>query len=263
MSGPVRRYVDVVTAVHAPSARFLPEAYASLCAQELPRGWGWRWLVQEDGGGDAVRPHVPDDPRVTFRQGRAGGPGVARTLALARADGEYVKILDADDQLTPGALGRDLAALEGDPALGWATSRALDLLPDGATVGFPGDLAEGPVERGTVLGHWAAHDYRAPVHPATLFVRRGLLLALGGWMALPASEDTGLLLALDAVSRGWFTAETGLLYRKWAGQVTGQAPHTDPAERAARMAVVQARARALGRMAWEYAPSALSVPARD
>jgi hypothetical protein len=66
-------------------------------------------------------------------------------------------------------------------------------------------------------------------------------------MALPASEDTGLLLALSAVSRGWFTREVGLLYRKWQGQATGQAAHVDPAERAVRMAVVEARARALAR----------------
>src|SRR5439155_4553800 len=176
--------------------------------------------------------------------------GVARTLALAHADGEYVKVLDADDQLTPGALARDLAVLEGDRGVGWATSRALDLLPDGSTVGFDQDPDDGPVERGAVLEHWQAHDFRAQVHPATLFVRRDLLLALGGWMALPASEDTGLLLALNAVSRGWFTHEAGLLYRKWPGQATSQAAHTDTAERDARMAVVEARSRALSRYEW-------------
>jgi glycosyltransferase involved in cell wall biosynthesis len=248
----VSRRITVVTAVHAPSAGFLPEAYASLRAQRLPEGWEWRWLVQEDGETDAVRPHVPDDERVTFRQGRPGGPGVARTIALAHADGEYVKVLDADDRLTPGALARDLAALEADPGLGWATSRVLDLLPDGSTVGFPDDPEEGPLEPGTGLAHWASNGYRAPVHPASLFARRDLLLALGGWMALPASEDTGLLLALDAVSRGWFTGEAGLLYRKWEGQVTGQPAHTDTAERQARMAVVEARARALAGSGWRW-----------
>ncbi|WP_437070599.1 glycosyltransferase family 2 protein [Streptomyces sp. enrichment culture] len=247
----MHRRITVVTAVHAPSAPFLRDAYASLCAQELPAGWEWHWLIQEDGRTDAVAPCVPDDSRVTFRQGRPGGPGVARTLALAYADGAYVKVLDADDRLTPGALARDLAALEADRTLGWATSRALDILPDGSTVGFPGDPAPGPIERGTVLAAWKARDFRAPVHPASLFVRRELLLALGGWMALPASEDTGLLLALDAVSRGWFTAETGLLYRKWDGQATGQAAHVDPAERTARMAVAEARARALAELRWE------------
>lgn len=71
-------------------------------------------------------------------------------------------------------------------------------------------------------------------------------------MALPASEDTGLLLALNAVSRGWFSSEVGLLYRKWPGQVTGQASHTDAGERDARMAVVEARARQLAGLDWRY-----------
>ncbi len=244
------RCVVVVTAVHGPHARFLPQAYASLCEQRLPAGWRWRWVVQEDGESAEVRPYVPSDPRVTFRQGRAGGPGVARTIALARADGPYVKVLDADDQLAPGVLARDISVLEGDPRIGWVTSRVLDLLPDGTTVGFPGDPGEGPIERGTVLEQWKAEDFIAPVHPASLCVRRELLLALGGWMALPASEDTGLLLALSAVSRGWFSAEVGLLYRKWEGQVTGQAAHVERGEREARMAVVEARARALSRLRW-------------
>jgi hypothetical protein len=85
-------------------------------------------------------------------------------------------------------------------------------------------------------------------------------MALGGWMALPASEDTGLLLALDAVSRGWFSAEAGLLYRKWEGQVTGQASHVDPVERTARMAVAETRARALAGIGWAY-PTAPAGPA--
>lgn len=250
------RRIVVVTAVHAPSAPFLPEAHASLLAQELPDGWEWHWLIQEDGESDEVAPYVPDDERVTFRQGRAGGPGVARTMALAHADGAYVKVLDADDRLAPGALARDVAALEGDPTLGWATSRVLDLLPDGSTAGFPGDPGHGPIERGTVLDHWTAHGFRAPVHPATLCVRRELLVALGGWMALPASEDTGLLLALNSVARGWFSSEVGLLYRKWEGQATGQAAHVDAAERDVRMAVVEARARALAAFPWRYGDGA-------
>jgi glycosyltransferase involved in cell wall biosynthesis len=247
-----RRTIDVITAVHAPAAPYLADAYKSLCAQELPDGWDWHWIIQEDGQSDAVAPHIPDDPRVTFHQGRPGGPGVARTMALAYASGPYVKVLDADDQLTPGALARDLALLEADPALGWTTSRVLDLLPDGTTAGFDQDPEDGPIPRGAVADHWKANGYRAQVHPATLFIRRDLLLALGGWMALPASEDTGLLLALNTVSPGHFTREYGLLYRKWPGQATAQSTHTDDAERAARLAVVEARAEALVHAAWNF-----------
>ncbi|MEW2029675.1 glycosyltransferase family 2 protein [Streptomyces roseifaciens] len=248
----MRRRIIIVTAVHAPSAHYLHDAYKSLCDQELPEGWDWHWVIQEDGKSNDVAPFVPDDERVSFHQGRSGGPGVARTMALAHADGEYVKILDADDQLAPGALARDIAVLERDPSVGWTTSRVLDLMPDGSTVGFDQDPDDGPIERGAVLEHWRAHNYRAQVHPATLCVRRDLLLALGGWMALPASEDTGLLLALDSVSRGWFIRDVGLLYRKWPGQATGQAAHTDAAERDARMAVVEARAQALAYYRWNY-----------
>jgi len=247
------RRIIIITAVHPPSAPHLQDAYKSLCAQELPEGWDWHWVIQEDGRSDVVEKYIPDDERISFQQGRAGGPGVARTMGLARAlEGEFVKVLDADDVLPAGALARDLAALTADTSIGWATSRVLDLLPDGSTLGFDGDPDPGPIERGSVMEYWKTHAFRAPVHPATLFVRRDLLLALGGWMALPASEDTGLLLALDTVSRGWFTSEVGLHYRKWPGQATAQATHTDATERDARMAIVEARARSLAWFQWRY-----------
>jgi glycosyltransferase involved in cell wall biosynthesis len=243
--------IDVITAVHEPAAQYLADAYASLCEQELPEGWQWHWILKEDGRNDAVRAHVPDDPRVTFGQGRpGGGPGVARMMGLAHAVGRYVKVLDADDQLTPGALARDLARLEAEPSVGWTTSRVLDLLPDGSTAGFDQDPADGPIARGAVVAHWKAHDYRAQVHPATLFMRRDLLLALGGWMALAASEDTGLLLALNTVSPGYSIREYGLLYRKWPGQTTAHPTHTAAEERDARRAVITARAEALAGMGW-------------
>ncbi|MGR8009643.1 glycosyltransferase family 2 protein [Streptomyces hypolithicus] len=246
-------FITVMTAVHGPGAHHLPDAYKSLLAQELPDGWDWQWVIQEDGETDEVTPHVPDDTRVSFGQGRAGRAAMARTMGLSRAEGEYVKVLDADDMLTPGALARDLSGLLTNPGVSWATSRVLDLMPDGTTIGFDQDPPEGVIKRGEVLEHWKAHDYRAQVHPATLIMRRDLLLALGGWMALPASEDTGLLLALNAVSDGWFSADTGLLYRKWPGQVTSQAAHAHEGERDARMAVVEARAVTLASLdGWRF-----------
>jgi glycosyltransferase involved in cell wall biosynthesis len=240
------RLVSVITAVHWPSLGYLGAAYESLAGQRMPDGWDWQWLVQEDGQDGLLLDQLPDtDPRIRVGSGRPGGPGVARTLALARAEGEYVKVLDADDQLTPGALGRDIAVLAGNARLGWTTAGVLDLLPDGTTRGWDQDPPDGQLNRGAVLAFWKTNDYRAPVHPATLCMRRDLLLALGGWMALPASEDTGLLLAASVLSDGWFTAEPGLLYRKWPGQMTGQATHREPAEHAARMSIIEARARAL------------------
>ncbi|WP_234359535.1 glycosyltransferase [Plantactinospora sp. BC1] len=239
------RLVSVVTPVHWPSVGYLADAYGSLAGQKMPDGWDWQWLVQEDGQDGLLLDQLPDDPRILAGSGRPGGPGVARTLALARAEGELVKVLDADDQLTPDALARDIATLTDNPHLGWVTSRVLDLHPDGSTHGWDKDPPDGPISRGAVLAFWKANDYRAPVHPATLCMRRDLLLALGGWMALPASEDTGLLIAANVVSDGYFIAEPGLYYRKWPGQMTGQAAHRDPAEHTARMRIIEARAEAL------------------
>ena len=239
------KVVSVVTPVHDKSLEYLRSAFDSLVTQPMPSGWSWEWLVQRDG---EVATALPDDPRIRIGRGRQSGPAVARTLALGRSRGSLIKVLDADDQLTAGALARDIEVLASNAEIGWTAARALDLLPDGSTVNHDGNPAAGPLDRGNVLDFWLAHGYRLPVHPATLCIRRDLIMALGGWMALPASEDTGLLIAASVLRPGYFIAEPGLLYRKWPGQMTSQPAHTDPADRAARRAVILGRAEALRQM---------------
>jgi hypothetical protein len=248
--------ISVVTPAYKPVAEYIAAAYASVTGQRMPAGWQWQWVIQEDGEAADLAGMLPPDPRISLGSGRrrAGEP-TTRNLCLARASGELIKVLDADDQLAPGALERDIEALSSRPDIGWATSRAVDLLPDGSTAGFDTDPAEGRIECGAVLEHWRTHDFLAQVHPATLCIRRALVFALGGWMALPASGDTGLLLAANAVSPGYFTAQTGLLYRKWPGQMTSQAAHADVVERSARMAIIEARAMAMAAL-WSGAPTA-------
>jgi len=239
------RQVSIITAVAPEKADFVKDTYVSITEQVMPDGWAWQWVVQQDGPENVDDLLPTDDPRISFGVGRRSGPAVTRNLALARAEGELVRVLDADDQLTPGALARDVEVLARERHVGWTTSRVLDLLPDGSTVGFPLDPPPGPIPRGAVLEHWLAHDYRAQVHPATLCMRRDLLFLLGGWMGLPASEDTGLLLALNAISVGYFIDEPGLLYRKWPRQVTASIDHSDPLELSARRKLIETRTRAL------------------
>ncbi|MGW5801100.1 glycosyltransferase family 2 protein [Streptomyces bacillaris] len=240
------RVVSVLTAVHPGALPYLGTAYASLDGQALPDGWTWEWCLQEDGSnvGACEALPEPDDPRIRIGSSRKGGPAVARTMAFARSEGELVKVLDADDELTAGALARDIGALEAHPQIGWTTSRVLDLMPDGSLLGFEGDPPPGLIDRGTVLTHWRQH-HRAQVHPATLCIRRDLVTLLGGWMALPASEDTGLLTALSVLSEGFFTSEPGLRYRKHPAQSTAHPDHAQGAEWAARMSIIEARADAL------------------
>lgn len=244
------RLISIVTAAYRPVAEYLSAAYESIVSQQLPHGWSWQWIVQEDGQTGSLEPMLPADPRISAGSGRRGGACVARTMCLSRADGELIKVLDADDMLTPGTLAREIAVMTQYPDIGWTTARVLDLLPDGSTAGFELDPPGGRLKRGAVRTHWMSHRYRAQVHPATLCIRRDLVMALGGWMALPASSDTGLLMAADAVSDGYFIEETGLLYRKWPGQVTSQNAHTDTVEWPARMKVIEARAKALASL-WD------------
>lgn len=246
--------VSIITPVYPPLADYIGDTHRSVLEQDMPPDWDWEWIVQEDGQTGALSTLLPPEPRIKPLTGRRGGAAVARIQALARSDGTLIKSLDADDMLTPGALARDIAVLASNPNIGWVASRVLDLLPDGSTAGFEHDPPEGRIIRGSVLRHWTTHDYRAQVHPATLCVRRELILSVGGWTALPASSDTGLLMALDAVSDGYFIAEPGLLYRKWEGQVTNQPAHTDPAERDARMRLIEQRAHALVELAAKWSP---------
>ncbi|MFU8871037.1 glycosyltransferase family 2 protein [Micromonospora sp. SL4-19] len=238
--------ISVITPVHAPSIPYLADSYESLRLQELPDGWDWQWLVQEDGRSGAVEAALPRDPRVLVGTGKPGGPAVARNMAMARSSGSLLRVLDADDQLTPGALAREIEALTSQPDIGWTTSSVLDLMPDGTTVGWQhADPPGGTLRRDDVLGYFQQNGYRLSVHPATLCIRRELALALGGWMALPGGEDTGLLLAASVITEGSFIAEAGLLYRKHSGQITAQADWTATEEWQLRMHLIESRAVAL------------------
>jgi glycosyltransferase involved in cell wall biosynthesis len=247
----VNRVLSVVTPLLAPEAGQLAEAYASLAAQELPDGWEWEWVVQEDGRTGDVARLLPADPRVHVGTGRpGGGVGQTRNLALARSRGELVKAFDGDDVLAAGVLARDIEVLSRWEEVQWTTSRALDLMPDGALVGSAHDPEPGRLEAGMVAAYWRAHGYRLPVHGVTLCMRRPLLVALGGWMGVPGSDDTGLLIAASVVSVGYFHGEVGLYYRKWPGQVTAQKAHTAPDEWNARMQLIDERAGALEGTRW-------------
>ena len=145
----------MLTCVLPRGSEWLGEAWQSLESQILPDGVDWEWLVQIDGEGD-LRSAIPeDDPRIKLdRNFKSFGPAIARNMALGRASGEFLKVLDADDLILPGQLARDLSVLTQNPEIRWVTCRAADLLPDETVVDFHDDPEEGVLPSGYIYSYW-------------------------------------------------------------------------------------------------------------
>jgi teichuronic acid biosynthesis glycosyltransferase TuaG len=93
------------------AARFVGRAIKSVQEQTYR---DWEVVVVDDGSSDGTWELLQEaGPRVrSFRRRQAGGPAVARNLALEHADGELVMFLDADDLLLPRYLESQLAYYE-------------------------------------------------------------------------------------------------------------------------------------------------------
>jgi glycosyltransferase involved in cell wall biosynthesis len=101
--------ISIITPVHAPSARYLIDAYRSLCAQTVD---AWEWVIAVTSEGVEIPSEISDDPRVRvvgYTVGMfpaAGQIGRFKREACAAASGEWLLELDADDELFPTALER-------------------------------------------------------------------------------------------------------------------------------------------------------------
>lgn len=217
-------WVDVVTAVHAEYADYLPSAWESLRRQHHPH---WTWRIQIDGPAEAIRATLAacgatDDGRVEIAaHGTREGPAVARNIALGACTAPLIQNLDADDELEPEALGALSGALAAHPDAGFAAGHARDLHPDGSLHVTPLAIPAGPLVRGALAVAWkAALPERTlpPIHPAGVMWRRTLLFTLGGWAALRGVEDTATLLAGSALATGVLLDLPTLRYRRHGAQ---------------------------------------------
>ncbi|SDX32976.1 Glycosyl transferase family 2 [Amycolatopsis xylanica] len=249
--------ISVITAVYDGGHHFLPEAYESLNAQEIPDGWEWEWCVQEDGKTGIPASLLPNDPRIKYSAGLPGRAGVARTMALSNATGPLIRTLDADDVLLPGALARDIEALH---RVAWCVSAGLDLHPDGTSTPGPHDPPDGPFTPGQLFAEQKRD--KLSVMATTFAAHKDLVLALGGWTALTGAEGVGLLLAAEAVAPGEFIARPSLLYRKHDAQTTASTTYWDAAEHELRMTAVLDRAESLRSAGWRWSFERPNGPVR-
>jgi glycosyltransferase involved in cell wall biosynthesis len=186
--------ITVITAAHnhAPFLRGAVESVRRQLHQD------WEHVVIDDGSTDetpqvlaglCLDNRVNDAKLRTFRIAHHGSPA-ALNAGLAKARGEWVAFLDADDEYLPDHLGLMLATLDGqDLALGRFILINCSEEPNPVVPDFYHPGREIPVER---------------IESCTglLFGRRELFLELGGFRAVPSS-DTDLFNRMRQAGRAW------------------------------------------------------------
>lgn len=207
------RRVSIITAAYAPLSEFFKATIESVASQELPDGWELEWLVQEDGDHPDLEGMVAGVPGIKYAaNGTHTGISATRNLALTRATGDIVQVLDHDDVLLPGALSTLLPRFE-DPSIHWVVGQADDLLPDGTRREYESALPFGRVAAGSVNTWAIEHSGNWPIHCAGLLMRTPLVRACGGWGGVPVDDDIVMLAALSEVANGYNDAATTWLYR--------------------------------------------------
>jgi len=127
-----RPQISVLTPAYNASA-FIAETIRSVQQQSLD---DWEHVVVDDGSTDgtaAVVRAAGDGRLVLIRQENAG-QSAAQNVALARARGRLVVMLDADDMLLPDAFARLSSALDARPDAVLAYGKAWLVDPAGAPI---------------------------------------------------------------------------------------------------------------------------------
>jgi len=113
-----RPLVSVITAVYN-GERYLAEALESLFAQDYEP---FESIVVDDGSEDGTARIAQSFPVRYLRQEQSGA-AAARNAGIAKARGEFVAYLDADDRLPPTKLSTQAAYLVEHPEVGCVLGR--------------------------------------------------------------------------------------------------------------------------------------------
>jgi O-antigen biosynthesis protein len=106
--------ITIITPVYNTDPQWLDACADSVLAQAYPR---WQWSIGNDGSTkpgtlDALTRIAARDPRIVVSHAeKNGGIAAASNLALSKAEGEYVALMDSDDALLPHALYRMVSHL--------------------------------------------------------------------------------------------------------------------------------------------------------
>ena len=125
---------SIVTPVYAPPRAAFESCVASVLAQTSS---DWQWCLVDDASPDPwVAARLAElqasDPRIeTYRRPRNGGIVAASNDALAMARGEFVVLLDHDDELSHDALAEVDAVVDREPLVDYVYSDEDKITPAG------------------------------------------------------------------------------------------------------------------------------------
>src|SRR5690606_13381525 len=112
--------ISILLPVYQTPERWLRRCIDSVIGQAYPK---WELCIADDASPDprvaaVVREYADRDPRIRFVRREANGHiSAASNSALALAQGEFVALLDHDDELRPHALLEMAEAIAADPGL--------------------------------------------------------------------------------------------------------------------------------------------------
>lgn len=223
---------SICTPVHDPPLDLLAACLESVTAQTCT---DWELCLVDDGSKraevlTALRDLASSDPRVRLvERAEAGGIVAASNAAVEMATGEFVVLLDHDDQLEPDALELVAAALDADPTIDYVYTDEDKLSADGTIY----DTFHKP--------DWSPERLRSQNYCTHLSVlRRETVIDVGGFRAgYDGSQDHDLILRVTERARTVHHIPAVLYH--WCitpGSAAGDADAKPYAREAGRRAVV-------------------------
>jgi hypothetical protein len=209
--------VSLITAADPGRLGFLGELDASVCElKRLVAGTGCRieWVVVLDGPGDGGLPEQLAGVDHVSELGVMQGVAAARNYALTICSGKWIFAIDADDVLAPAGMAR-VATQHLQDEIGWIATNRRWHHDASRTIRWISEARTW--KKGELEEAWTSPF---PFHPNNMFVRREVVLEVGGWPALGVLEDLSYCLHVSAVATGVADPTTTVFYRSWSDQTT-------------------------------------------
>ena len=154
-------------------------------------------IVVDDGSTDGTGAYLAQryGDRLTYVAQANAGVSAARNRGLAMARGEYIALLDSDDEWLPEKTARQIAFLEARPDIGLVLCNVHRMNPDGSPIDVFDRRQQIP-EDGPAL-RWVLRD--PALAPLSVLMRRAVYETVGGFdETLRTAEDLDFHLRVAA-----------------------------------------------------------------